>query len=720
MTGPPHCPPGINNRGPAALQLDLILRGQSNAAYLAELDGFAGAGRLVTEVERLLGFDGVNDRVTLVYDRDGQGGDTTYPATAFLDEWMDPTAAGGWQAGELERLFLDRMEQYRADGPGDATAMVWLHSEYDSRDPNLSAASLAEAMRVDAALVRATLGRDIPYLYVAAHPYGDGTDTGHQAIRQAMETLAADPAFNARIAARAPDLNVDLDNYDGNEATREYGGAHISASDALIIASRIARAAAEEWAAYAKPGSPVALAGGNIASDGPQVVAATLLDATRLQVDVRHDGTSGFLALDADAASGVGWSARLADGTLVAATGATILDADSLVVSFGQALPAGAVLDYAYGIGKLWGASGTGQGHAVMDSSGLPVWTAAQGVAIGTAAPPVVAEPAPSPEPAPATPPPVVLEPAPIPAPAPAPPPAALTPPTPVIDTTALFRDQVTVTITAPETALVTTADGRSATVTGSEIRFADGREVIGHGGTAGLVDRLHDIVLGRDTSLLGTGWAADALDAGRIEARDLAQGFLAQGGIGEIADDRDFVTAAWTNAYGAPPVESGTALLLQRLEATNRADFLVMVATEGEVLAAQPAMTSGIFIADWGMSFASGLVQMAYGREATVAELRALDAQLDSGWSPADLARELTMTDEYQARIAGLDEVGVATLLHEGALGRAPDAAELAVWSAFFADGATTTDLAVALADFWEFQAAVQSRAADGIAVIA
>jgi hypothetical protein len=692
------------------LQLDLILRGQSNAAYLAELDGFAGAGRLVTEVERLLGFDGVNDRVTLVYDRDGQGGDTAYPATAFLDEWMDPTASGGWQAGELEQLFLARMQQYRAEGPGDATAMVWLHSEYDSRDPGLAAASLAEAMRVDAGLVRQVLGRDIPYLYVAAHPYGDGTDAGHQAIRQAMEALAADPAFNARIAARAPDLNVDLDNYDGNDATREYGGAHISASDALIIAGRIARVAAEEFAAFAKPGSPVALAGGNIASDGPQVVAATRLEPTRLQVDVRHDGAAGFAALDADAAAGVGWSALLPNGDRVQATGAAILDADSLVVSFGQALPVGAVLDYAWGIGKLWGAGGTGQGHAVTDSTGLPVWTAATGVAIGT---PAVAEPAP-PVVAPA--PPVVAEPVPEPAPTPAPQPALPA----GIDTTALLREQATVTLVGPELALVTTADGRSTTIGGSEIRFADGREVIGPGGNAALADRLHDMVLGRDSSLLGTGWAADALDAGRISARDLAEGFLAQGGIGAIADDRDFVTAAWTNAAGAPPLESGVALLLERLQASNRADFLVMVATEPYVLAAQPTPASGTFVADWGMSFGAGLVQMAYGREATLAELRALDAQLDGGWTPADVARALTETAEYQSRIAGLDEAGVATLLHQGALGRAPDAAELAEWGGLFAQGATTTDLAAALADFWEFQAAVQTRAAEGVSAIA
>lgn len=703
-------PPGTNNRGLPALQLDLILRGQSNAAYLAELERFAGAGRLVTEVERLLGFDGVNDRVELVYDRDGQGGDTTYPATAFLDEWMDPAPGGGWRAGELEQLFLRRMEQYVADGAGDATAVVWLHSEYDSRDASLAAGSLEQAMRVDASLVRQVLGQDVPYLYVAAHPYGDGTDTGHQAIRQAMETLAADSGFNARIAARAPDINADLDNYDNNDATREYGGAHISASDALIIAGRVARVAAEEWAAYAKPGSPIAAAGGNIASDGPQVVAATLLDPARLQVDVRHDGAAGFAALDAVAAGGEGWSARLPDGTRVEATRATILDADSLAVSFGAALPPGTVLDYAYGIGKLWGANGTGQGHAAMDATGLPVWTAAQGVAIGTGAAPVVDTPV-APAPVAAVPEPVVapvLEPTPVP---------AAIPSAPGLDTTALFRQEAAVSVTGPGAAVVTTTDGRTAAVTGSEIRFADGREVIGNGGNAALVDRLHDIVLDRDISMLGAGWAADSLDAGRIQAKDLAEGFLAQDGLGAIADDRAFVTTAWTNATDTAPVESEVESLLRRLDSMSRAEFVVALAQEDEVVAAQT--DTGIFVADWGMSFADGLVGLAYGRAATEAELQAMDAQLDDGSSPGELARALTGTAEFQSRIAGLDEAEVATLMHQGALGRDANTAELEDWSDRLANGATTADLAASLADFWEFQVAVQTRAADGVAVL-
>lgn len=421
------------------MQLDIILRGQSNAAYLAELEGGAAARTLVQEVQQLLGFDGVSDSVRLVYDRDGKGGDTAYPGTAFLNEWMEPNGQGGWRAGEYEQGFLDRMAEYRAGGMGTASAVVWLHSEYDSRDPNLSTADWISAVRTDAALVRQTLGRDVPYLFVSAHPYGDGTDTGHQAIRAGMEGLAADPGFNAAIAARAPDIDGSLDNLDGNPSTAEFGGAHINPYDAKLIAARLARSVAEEFAAYAKPGSAVASSGGNIASEGPEVVAARAAGRNALQVDVVHDGAAGFLPLNEGAADGLGWSARLADGRRVEATGARILDADSLVVTFGEAVPTGAVLDYAWGIGRIAEPGGPGLGNAVMDETYLSVWTPAGGVAVGGGAPaaPAVLQPPPAAQPAPpvaepaqpAAPP--VAEPAP-----PAAPPAAqpAAPPPPVAE----------------------------------------------------------------------------------------------------------------------------------------------------------------------------------------------------------------------------------------------------------------------------------------------
>jgi hypothetical protein len=49
-----------------------------------------------------------------------------------------------------------------------------------------------------------------------------GNDQSHQAIRIGMENLAADPGFNARIAARVLDTNMSLDDLDSNPLTVNY------------------------------------------------------------------------------------------------------------------------------------------------------------------------------------------------------------------------------------------------------------------------------------------------------------------------------------------------------------------------------------------------------------------------------------------------------------------------------------------------------------------
>jgi hypothetical protein len=368
------------------VQLDLILRGQSNAILLAEQNHWAASGLLVKEVERLLGFDGVHDSVRLIYDRDGQGGETAYSGTAFLGDWMHRDSAGNWSAGKLENGFLDSIGEYRAEGMGDATALVWMHSEYDSRDPTLAAAEWSSAVRTDAAMVRQALGREVPYLFVAGQPYGEGTDTGHQAIRAGMEHLAADPAFDARIAARAPDIDLAYDNLDGDWQTMEYGGSHITGDDATTIATRIARGVAQEWAAFAKPGSAVSAGNGTLPDLGPQVIQATRVTETLLQVDVRHDASAQFAPLGAAAASGTGWSAVTVPGERIMASGASVLDADSLLVSFAEPLSDGNVLHYAWGVGRVAQAEQPGAGNAILDASGLPVWTPASGVAIGAPA----------------------------------------------------------------------------------------------------------------------------------------------------------------------------------------------------------------------------------------------------------------------------------------------------------------------------------------------
>ncbi|TDH61905.1 hypothetical protein E2C06_14260 [Dankookia rubra] len=359
------------------VNLNILLRGQSNAFLLGAFNG----STLVSRVQSLLGFDGVNDTVTLEFQHDAAVANTVYSGTSFLTEWLKLTAAG-WQVGAQEQGLLNYINGLSAAQKAQPTAVVWLHSEYDSLYGALTPALWESGVRYDAALVRGAYGQSaatLPYLFVSAIPYSSGTGTGHQAIRTGMEELSADPAFNAGIAARIQDSDMTWDNPTG------FGGSHMSFEDQRIASIRIAASLAEEWAPYAKPGSPVALAGGNIDNLGPQVIAASVSAPNQLMLKVQFDAASSLAPLDAAAAQGVGWTIFGPDGKATdgGAAALAIGAPDTMYVSFNGVIPAGAKLYYGWGYGRLEAANGTGQGHAVYDNAGLPIWVDAHGLAVG-------------------------------------------------------------------------------------------------------------------------------------------------------------------------------------------------------------------------------------------------------------------------------------------------------------------------------------------------
>jgi hypothetical protein len=370
------------------VNLNVLLRGQSNAFLLGLFNG----NTLADRVEALLGFDGVTDTVTLEYQHDTPTGNTVYSGTSFLTQWVSPAPTGGWQVSELEQGLLNYIAGLPAAQKAQPTAVVWLHSEYDSGFPNLNAAYWESAVRYDAAVVRAAFGQSaasLPYLFVSAIPYNGGTGTGHQAIRMGMEELAADPGFNGGIAARIQDADMTWDN------PALFGGSHMSFEDQRITSIRIAASLAEEWAAYAKPGSAVALAGGNIDNLGPQVVAASVSAPNQLMLKVQFDAAGSLAALDPAAAQGVGWTIFGADGRAIdgGAAALAIGTPDTMYVSFNGLIPAGAKLFYGWGYGRLEATNGSGQGHAVYDNAGVPIWVDAHGLAVSGAAavaPPLV------------------------------------------------------------------------------------------------------------------------------------------------------------------------------------------------------------------------------------------------------------------------------------------------------------------------------------------
>ena len=364
------------------MNINIILRGQSNAFYL---DALGGTDKIERQVEWLLGFDGLTENVNIIAAyNDPTGANTIVGGTSFVRDWMVRNPDGSWAPGPLERGLLAEIQSLPAPDRANPMAVVWLHNETDATIPGLTAADWSAAVRADAALVRGTLGQPAaPYLFVSAIPYQFADPASNQQIKIGMEQLAADPTFKGLVVARINDVNMDFDK-------TGFGGAHFNTADVDVLADRLTRSIAETFAQYAEPGSLIATVGGDVANLGPQVVAAQAMRPapgagpfpTTLLLTVKNDQSVLSPTLDPDAAAGVGWAIQTPNGAFTPATSAVLVDADQFMVNFANGVPAGGVLHYGYGNGRLTGADGSGLGNAVYDIQALPVWTAAGGVAI--------------------------------------------------------------------------------------------------------------------------------------------------------------------------------------------------------------------------------------------------------------------------------------------------------------------------------------------------
>ncbi|WP_431270387.1 hypothetical protein [Dankookia sp. P2] len=328
-------------------------------------------------MQQLLGFDGVNDTVTLRFEwQSATGANTAVGGTALIGDWLTPVDANGqtsWQTGTLEQGLLTYIANLPAATKADPTIVLWLHNEYDSNNASLTAATWESAVRYDASLVRAAFGSNVPYVFVEPIPYVVGTDAGAQAIRVGMTNLAADASFNAHLTAENDDLDMN--------AVVFGAGGHMNTADAAIVADRAARSIAEAFAAYAKPGSPAAA---NIDDSGPLAVQALQTGLRELTVSVQFDAATSLKPLDADAATGLGWWVTGGSGVVDAAS-VTLGANNTLVITFKADLPAGGKLFYGYGNAKLADANGLAHGNAIYDDQGLPMHAPVLGLTIDAA-----------------------------------------------------------------------------------------------------------------------------------------------------------------------------------------------------------------------------------------------------------------------------------------------------------------------------------------------
>nr|WP_238940493.1 DUF4214 domain-containing protein [Pseudoroseomonas ludipueritiae] len=638
--------------------MNILVRGQSNAQIMMDADGIAGQRALVQRVEQLLGFDGAQNRVQLVYGHPTADQTTVAPGTALLTDWLSPMNGDwrqGWNIGAQEAALLNFIHAQPATTRDNPTAVLWLHNEYDAIRGDVTAEMWSSALRFDAALVRQALGQraaTVPYVFVSAIPSSSAVDGSLQAIRLAMEGLAGDAAFNASIGARALDLDMSWDDMDGNPATLEYGGTHMSSSDALLVVERAARSIAEGWANYALPGSPLARANGNIANEGPEVVAAWRSGAAQLDVDFAFDAATTLVAWPV-VGTGLGWSVRNPAGHAMTATGLTPVDGDTVRLHFAGPLPEGPLrLHYGWGYGRLAAGDSHAQGHALYDDQGLPAWTMAQGVGV------------------------------------------------------ARWEGGRTVLDYSDSALRPTLAQGLTSAMMAQadEVRFLDGRLVFDADDPAAVVLRLYQVALGRQPDAVGLNTWIGALAAGR-SLEEIGWSFLTsaefQARYGGL-DHSKFVAQVYRNGLGREADADGHAMWVSQLAAGRSQAWVLGGFSESAESRGRTAglLAQGLWDADEPAAQIARLYDTAFGRQPDAPGLAFHLATWHAGRALTDIAASFLQSPEFQARYGLPEDAGFVTALYHNSLHREPDAAGLAQWLWSLASGMSRADVVLGFSD--------------------
>lgn len=275
------------------------------------------------------------------------------------------------------------------------TVVVYAFNETLSQNNTIDTATIEQMMVWQKAQTEAALGTHVSYAFdyvpynfpsnAAANLYGTGglqvlgLMTTAQHIREAEQTLAAQKSFDAvTIANQAVDMNAQY-VWDTGQTNQGYGGLHYSPSDLRSIASSIVAALDHQLAAYAQPGSPVALAGKGFDWKGPAAISATRAGARTL--DVQISSKFGINPLSAAAQQGAGWAVENSNGDIIYADHASLVGTD-LHLTFISPIPAGDRLVYGAVDGRIALPGQPGLGAGVYDNNDLLLRVPAQGLHI--------------------------------------------------------------------------------------------------------------------------------------------------------------------------------------------------------------------------------------------------------------------------------------------------------------------------------------------------
>ena len=129
------------------MELNVLLRGQSNAGLLQRSPDF---GTIATDAEKLLGFDGVNNKINLLEkDSDTAANDNTVVGgTAFIGDWISAVNGNwrnGWTNNTLENGLLNFINALPASEKAAPTA-IWRWAPTIAYDPIIPCSTLVRCI----------------------------------------------------------------------------------------------------------------------------------------------------------------------------------------------------------------------------------------------------------------------------------------------------------------------------------------------------------------------------------------------------------------------------------------------------------------------------------------------------------------------------------------------------------------------------------------------
>jgi hypothetical protein len=209
----PIASPAVITPQPLVGDMNILLRGQSNALLMADRGGLA---RLRSNLQTATGKN--------IYTFASWGtttGNTINSGSAFMD----------WEGNGMQTSFLQYINSLTAAQKARPTLTLWMHNEYEQKNMALTAQPYADAIRSDAVKVRNALGQPAsktPYLFASIrYNYGNNWQT----VYDGWAILKNDPSFNAYItheSGKVPDIIMDGDGYPNSS--------HMGDGDALRIA----------------------------------------------------------------------------------------------------------------------------------------------------------------------------------------------------------------------------------------------------------------------------------------------------------------------------------------------------------------------------------------------------------------------------------------------------------------------------------------------------